>query len=86
MSERQAAKRAELRKKMIDPNLSPEERFQYALKLFKMKRNGSKTRVRRICSYTGRSRGNLRMFGMSRIVFREMAYQGLIPGVRKASW
>ncbi|MCX7953203.1 MAG: 30S ribosomal protein S14 [Deltaproteobacteria bacterium] len=86
MSERQKERRKELRQKMLDPNLTPEERFQYALKLYKLPRNGSATRVRNICQFTGRPRGNLRDFGISRIVFRELAYQGLIPGVKKASW
>lgn len=86
MAKMQEERRAELKKKMVDPNLPPDERFKYALQLFKLKRNGSKTRIRNICQFTGRSRGNLRNFGVSRIVFRQLAYQGLIPGVRKASW
>ncbi|MCS6893941.1 MAG: 30S ribosomal protein S14 [Deltaproteobacteria bacterium] len=86
LAENQRARREELKRKMLDQTLSPEERFSYALKLFKLRRNGSRTRIRHICQFTGRSRGNLRDFGISRIVFREMAYKGLIPGVRKASW
>ncbi len=49
-------------------------------------RNSSKVRVRNRCSLTGRPRGYIRQFGLSRITFREMASQGLIPGVKKASW
>jgi small subunit ribosomal protein S14 len=49
-------------------------------------RNSSQIRLRNRCKLTGRSRGYMRQFGVSRITFREMASQGLIPGVRKASW
>ncbi|NLZ72247.1 MAG: 30S ribosomal protein S14 [Bacteroidales bacterium] len=49
-------------------------------------RNSSPIRMRNRCKITGRSRGYIRQFGISRIQFREMASQGLIPGVKKASW
>ncbi|NLZ73137.1 MAG: 30S ribosomal protein S14 [Bacteroidales bacterium] len=49
-------------------------------------RNASPVRFRNRCKITGRSRGYMRQFGLSRIQFREMASQGLIPGVKKASW
>ncbi len=49
-------------------------------------RNSSPIRQRNRCKLTGRSRGYMRQFGISRITFREMASKGLIPGVRKASW
>ena len=65
---------------------SDEERAAAQLALAKLPRNSAKERVRHRCSMTGRSRGNLREFGLSRMTFREMALQGLIPGVRKASW
>ena len=45
-----------------------------------------RVRVRNRCAVSGRSRGYMRKFGVSRIVFREMALKGEIPGVRKASW
>ncbi len=45
-----------------------------------------KTRVRNRCSICGRSRGYIRMFGICRICFRELAWKGQIPGVKKASW
>jgi small subunit ribosomal protein S14 len=54
--------------------------------LQKLPRNASPVRLRNRCPLTGRARGYLRQFGVSRIVFREMALQGKIPGVRKASW
>lgn len=49
-------------------------------------RNSSSIRLRNRCKLTGRPRGYMRQFGISRITFREMASKGLIPGVRKASW
>jgi small subunit ribosomal protein S14 len=49
-------------------------------------RNSSPVRARRRCSLTGRPRGHIRIFGLSRNVFREMARFGLIPGLTKASW
>ncbi len=49
-------------------------------------RNSSPIRLRNRCKLTGRPRGYMRQFGVSRITFREMASKGLIPGVRKASW
>jgi small subunit ribosomal protein S14 len=54
--------------------------------LQKLPRNASPVRMRNRCAMTGRSRGFIRKFGVSRIVFREMALSGKIPGVRKASW
>lgn len=49
-------------------------------------RNSNPIRQRNRCKLTGRPRGYMRQFGISRITFREMASKGLIPGVRKASW
>ncbi len=54
--------------------------------LQKLPRNSSKTRLHNRCSLTGRPKGYIRDFGISRITFREMASNGLIPGVKKASW
>ena len=54
--------------------------------LDKLPRNSSSVRVRRRCAITGRPRGTIRKFGICRIVFRDMAHEGKIPGVRKASW
>jgi small subunit ribosomal protein S14 len=54
--------------------------------LQKLPRDSSAVRIKNRCPLTGRSRGYLRAFGVSRIVFREMALQGKIPGVRKSSW
>jgi small subunit ribosomal protein S14 len=54
--------------------------------LQKLPRNSSPVRLKSRCAVSGRSRGYLRAFGLSRIQFREMAREGKIPGVKKASW
>lgn len=54
--------------------------------LQKLPRNSSPTRLNNRCSLTGRSRGYIRKYGISRIKFRELALDGKIPGIRKASW
>jgi small subunit ribosomal protein S14 len=72
--EKYAAKREELKK---------EGNYQ-ALSL--LPRNSSKVRLHNRCLLTGRPKGYIRQFGISRITFREMASHGLIPGVKKASW
>ena len=54
--------------------------------LQKMPVNGSKSRLHNRCGLTGRPRGYMRQFGISRVTFREMALSGKIPGVKKASW
>ena len=86
MAEKYAPLRAELRKKVSDLKLSEEERYEAHLKLQKLPRDTSRCRVITRCFVTGRPRGNLRKFGLSRIAFREMALKGLLPGVTKASW
>ena len=55
-------------------------------KLQKLPRNASPVRLHNRCSITGRPKGYIRLFGISRIQFREMASKGLIPGVKNASW
>jgi len=54
--------------------------------LQQLPRDSSPTRLKNRCRVTGRPRGYLRQFGMSRITFRELAYKGQVPGVKKASW
>ncbi len=54
--------------------------------LSRLPRNSNPTRLHNRCKLTGRSKGYMRQFGVSRITFREMAASGLIPGVKKASW
>lgn len=79
-------RRAVLKKATVDLSLPLQERMQAQAKLTKLPKNSSATRIRNRCSQTGRSRGYLRFFGISRIVFRELASAGLLPGVSKASW
>jgi small subunit ribosomal protein S14 len=84
--QRYAAKRAELKKIVMDRSLPPEERFEATLKLAALPRNSSKVRVRNRCMLTGRPRAYYRKFGLSRIALRELASEGQVPGVVKASW
>lgn len=79
-------KRQELKKTIVDMDKSDEERLAAKITLNKMPRNSSPVRLRNRCQFTGRARGYLRRFKMSRLCFREMANLGLIPGVVKASW
>lgn len=80
------AHRDELRKKSVDMKLSPEEREDAILKLQKLPRDTSFSRIRNRCALTGRARGHLRKFGLCRISVRELASHGKLPGVIKASW
>ena len=80
-----AAKRAEL-KKIIATTDDPAEAYEAARKLQSIPRNANPIRLHNRCKITGRPKGYMRQFGLSRIQFREMASSGLIPGVKKASW
>lgn len=80
------SKRIELREKSVNMKLSEEEREMARLQLQKLPKNSAPTRVRNRCKMTGRPRGYLRKFGLSRLSFRDMASIGMIPGVTKASW
>lgn len=79
-------KRQELKKKVSSPHIDEDEREEARIALNKMKRDSACTRLRNRCQLTGRPRGFLRKFQLSRISFREMASQGVIPGITKASW
>lgn len=79
-------KRQELKKKIKNLNLSEEEREEARMKLNKLPRNSSPVRLRNRCQLTGRPRGFLRKFKMSRLCFRELSSFGMIPGITKASW
>ena len=76
-----AAKRAELKRK----ELKKGDR-EAVLELSKLPRNASPTRVRNRCQINGRPRGYMREFGISRVMFRQLAGEGVIPGVKKSSW
>ena len=78
--------RKELRDKAVNLTLSDEERTQARNKLQALPRNTSPNRVTTRCQITGRPRGNYRKFGLSRIAFRQLALDGKLPGVTKASW
>lgn len=86
MIERYAAKREALKEIMKNPDVSDEEFYEAQRKLTKLPRNSSKIRARNRCSVTGRPRGYIRKFGLSRLTFRELANEGKIPGVTKSSW
>jgi small subunit ribosomal protein S14 len=79
-------KREQLKKVIYDMNKSVEDRLAAVDALNKMPKNSSPIRLRNRCQLTGRARGFLRKFKLSRLCFREMANQGLIPGIVKASW
>lgn len=79
-------KRQELKSKSLNMSLSEEEREQARIALNKMKRDTCPIRLRNRCQLTGRARGYMRKFKLSRITFREFASMGMIPGVTKASW
>jgi small subunit ribosomal protein S14 len=78
--------RAELRKVIKNPKTSPEQRYEAQMKMSKLPKDSSDLRVRNRCKISGRPRGYLRKFQMSRLAFREYASRGLLPGVIKASW
>jgi small subunit ribosomal protein S14 len=83
---RYAGRRAELLKVIQDPLASPEDKLGAYGRLNKMPRDASATRYVNRCGVTGRPRAFMRRFGVSRIVFRELANEGMLPGVKKSSW
>lgn len=80
------AKRAALKKVVMDKSRDPEERFEATIALAALPRNGAMVRIRNRCALTGRPRGYYRKFGLSRIALRELASQGQVPGCVKSSW
>ena len=78
--------RTELREKAVNLKLSDEERDAARKKLQALPRNTAPNRVITRCQISGRPRGNYRKFGLSRIAFRQLALDGKLPGVTKASW
>ena len=81
-----AAKRDALKAVANDESLPLEERFSARLKLAKLPRNSSKTRIRNRCMITGRPRAFYRKLKMSRIALRDLGSNGQIPGLVKSSW
>ena len=84
--ERYAARRAELKKALVDPNSTDEQREAARIGLQKLPRDASPVRVRGRDAIDGRPRGFLQEFGISRVRFREMAHRGELPGITKSSW
>ena len=81
-----APRRARLKALARDRDAAPEDRFEAQLKLARLPRNSSATRIRNRCALSGRPRGYYRKFGLSRIAVRELASSGQIPGMVKSSW
>lgn len=79
-------KREMLKSVVRDLRVGSDEKMKAQAALNRLSKNSSKIRLRNRCQLTGRSRGYLRKFQISRLCFREMANAGLVPGVVKASW
>ncbi|TNE76967.1 MAG: 30S ribosomal protein S14 [Bacteroidetes bacterium] len=89
LAARYESKREELVKILKSKDESDEMaemKWEAMIKLQKLPKNSAKCRVHNRCGLTGRPRGYMRQFGISRVTFREMALDGLIPGVKKSSW
>jgi len=84
--EKYAEKRAELRRRLNDPEVSIEEKLEAQEKFAKLPRNSCPTRLNRRCRVSGRSHAFYKKFGISRIALRDLALRGQLPGVRKSSW
>ena len=84
--QKHAEKRAELRKRLNDPEVSIEEKLEIQEQFAKLPRNSCPTRLNRRCAVSGRSKAYYKKFGISRIALRELALRGQLPGVRKSSW
>ncbi len=84
--QRYAARRAEIKRILRDPNSSDEERDAARIRLQKLPRDASPVRLRNRCSLTGRPHGYYRKFGLGRNKLREAAMRGDIPGLVKSSW
>jgi small subunit ribosomal protein S14 len=86
LAKKYAAKRTELKEKIVSPKSSDEERHEAMIALQKLPRDSARTRQRNRCGLTGRSRGYYRKFGLSRSELRKLMMKGEVPGVLKASW
>ena len=86
LCKRYSEKRALLKKRVIDPDLSMEERFEAVMDLQKLPRDSNPNRQRNRCALTGRPRGYYRRFGLGRNKLREVIMKGEAPGTTKASW
>jgi len=86
MVKSRAVKRAELKAVIMNRETSPEERIEAVMKLSKVPRNSSKVRIMNRCDLTGRPHSVYRKFRLGRVVLRDLASQGQIPGMVKSSW
>jgi small subunit ribosomal protein S14 len=86
MSKQADAKRKRLKALITNKTTTMEDRFAAVVKLAQMPRNSAKVRIRNRCEVTGRPRSFYRKVRMSRIALRDLANQGLIPGMVKSSW
>ena len=78
--------REQLKRQLVDPNLTYDERWQTMLDLQILPRDSSRSRQRNRCALTGRPRGYFRRFGLARNALREVVMRGEAPGVVKSSW
>ncbi len=86
LNKKYSNKRDRLKTIINDKQISSEDRFQAQLKLNEIPKNASPVRLHNRCELTGRSKGYYRKFRLSRIMFRQLASCGKIPGVVKSSW
>jgi len=86
MAKQYANRRARLKAAVMNRDATPEERFEAVLKLAELPRNSAKERVRLRCEVTGRPRGVYRKFKLGRVMLRDLASRGQIPGMVKSSW
>ncbi len=86
MTDKYSERRNQLKQRVVDDNLTMEERWQAMIDLQRLPRDSSAARGRNRCSVSGRPRGYFRKFGLSRNMLREVCMKGEAPGVVKASW
>ena len=86
LAKKHGTRRAALKAVIMNRDSSPEERFEAALKLAELPRNSAKIRQRNRCEVSGRPRGVYRKFKMGRVMLRDLASRGQIPGMVKSSW
>lgn len=81
-----AERRAALKAVIRDPRASLQDKMDAYKQLLKLPRDSSPVRLRNRCNLTGRGRAYYRRFGVSRLMLRQLAHRGELPGVKKASW
>lgn len=86
LAKKYANKRAELKAKIMDKNVSVEERFAATLELAELPKNSASIRQMNRCALTGRPHAVYRKFKLSRIALRDLASRGELPGIIKSSW